>query len=109
MLDAANSFPAGSDRDRYLSAAVRWRAPYWDWAAVPPSGESVWPTIVTTPTISVILPNGTANISNPLYAYNFHPNSLEDQVEDMFWDPFTQWNESKRYVTLSNGSQSGGL
>lgn len=87
VIDAANSFPAGAVRRRYLAAAGRFRVPYWDWAAVPPNGESVWPTVVTTPTIGVTLPNGTANISNPLYAYNFHPNLLEDQVIDMFWDP----------------------
>lgn len=80
VLDAANSFPSGAVRERYLAAARRWRMPYWDWAAEPEDGSSVYPDSVRTPTIAVTLPNGTATIRNPLYSYRFHPLSVQDFV-----------------------------
>ena len=60
-------------RQRYAAAALSWRAPYWDWAAMPPEGESVYPASVTVPTVTVIMPNGTEEIPNPLSSYRFHP------------------------------------
>ena len=36
------------------------------------------PSSMTTRTVSVIMPNGTTAIPNPLYAYRFHPVSMSD-------------------------------
>ena len=78
IVDVVNEFPAGSQRQRYASAALSWRFPYWDWAAPPPSGQSVYPASLLSPTIKVTMPNGTTIIPNPLYSYQFHPVSKKD-------------------------------
>ncbi|KAI0392389.1 Di-copper centre-containing protein [Xylariaceae sp. FL0594] len=81
------------DRDRVQAAAKQFRIPYWDWAATPPSGESVLPvTIGGASTISVSGPNGVQNISNPLFSFTFQPFNTS-----YFQDsPFNEWNETKR-------------
>ena len=74
MQDVVGEFPAGSDRDRYSAAASTFRIPYWDWAAAPPSGQSVLPSSVgDSATVQVDAPNGTTTIKNPLFSYTFHP------------------------------------
>lgn len=78
IIDAVNDFPRGAQRQRYASAALSWRFPYWDWAAPPPSGESVYPSSMQSPTVNVTTANGTATIPNPLYSYQFHPISSSD-------------------------------
>jgi tyrosinase len=70
---AANEFPPGPTRDKYLTAAAALRLPYWDWAASPPSGENSTPMQLTASKIQVITPNGTQTIDNPLYSYQFVP------------------------------------
>lgn len=108
IIDAVNEFPAGPVRKRYAQAALRVRWPFWDFAAAPANGSSVWPQVITTETIQVILPNGTATIKNPLFSYQFHPVN----ATDMFFNPvspgpaivrsstnriqFASWNETKR-------------
>ncbi|KAK5135710.1 hypothetical protein LTR08_004696 [Meristemomyces frigidus] len=98
IIDAVNSFPAGAVRQRYAAAALSWRAPYWDWAAVPPVGQSVFPTSVTTPTVTVTMPNGTLEIPNPLYSYEFHP----VKPDDFYFNPFASWNVTMRFPTSWN-------
>ena len=75
-------YPAGSVRDQYVAAAANFRIPYWDWAAVPPVGQSVLPASVgASNTISVDGPNGAQSITNPLFSYEFKPldpNQLPD-------------------------------
>jgi tyrosinase len=83
IIDAVNEFPAGAIRQRYASAALTWRMPYWDWAVDPGAGLSVYPDILTSKTVQVSFPNGTRTIDNPLYSYKFHPVSSED----MFFAP----------------------
>lgn len=78
LVDAVNEFPAGSQRQRYASAALSWRFPYWDWAASPADGQSVYPASLQYPTINVTGPNGSTIIANPLYSYQFHPVSVQD-------------------------------
>lgn len=95
IIDAVNDFPAGVVRQRYLSAARSWRMPFWDWAALPEPGKSVYPSSVNSPTVVVTMPDGNRTIDNPLYSYKFHPLVSTD----MFFDPFTSWNETKRYPT----------
>jgi len=82
MQQIVGEFPAGSARDRYSAAASTFRIPYWDWAAAPPSGQSVLPASVGgSATVQVTAPNGTTTIKNPLFSYTFHPldpNELPD-------------------------------
>ncbi|QIW96023.1 hypothetical protein AMS68_001541 [Peltaster fructicola] len=95
ILAVVNTFPQGEQRSRYSRAAATWRHPYWDWATPPSDGGSVYPTSVSSPTVQVTLPNGTATIANPLYAFDFHPVS----VSDFYYNPFATWPETKRYPT----------
>jgi tyrosinase len=70
----AQQYPEGTVRNKYVASAANFRIPYWDWAAVPPSGESVLPSSVSSSaTIAVDGPRGTQNIWNPLYSYSFQP------------------------------------
>lgn len=71
-LDAANSFPAGPTRDKYVAAANTLRMPYWDWAKTPKYGNVI-PSQITDQMVTVTTPNGTARISNPLASYRYHP------------------------------------
>ena len=63
-------------------AAANFRIPYWDWAAVPPVGQSVFPSSVGgSPYVVVDGPAGTQTIANPLWSYQFKPlvpNDLPD-------------------------------
>lgn len=79
-----NEFPSGPVGARYAQAALSWRYPYWDWAAAPPANGSAFPASLTSPTIQVVMPNGTTTIDNPLYSYEFHPVS----VADFYYDPW---------------------
>jgi tyrosinase len=70
----ASYYEPGPIRDGYVAAAVRFRIPYWDWAAVPSSGNSVLPACVGgSPGVEVDGPNGTQRIANPLFSYEFNP------------------------------------
>jgi tyrosinase len=70
----ASLWPAGSERDEYVAAATIFRIPYWDWAAVPPAGQSVLPDSVGgSAFIMVNGPNGEQEIENPLFSYIFKP------------------------------------
>jgi tyrosinase len=64
----------------------RFRLPYWDWIKPLADGEPAFPTVISSPTISVTYPNNgtTATIPNPLYNYKFHPLS-----PTYFSPPFT--------------------
>ncbi|CZR68874.1 related to tyrosinase precursor (monophenol monooxygenase) [Phialocephala subalpina] len=70
----AQQYPAGPIRDRYVAAAANFRAPFWDWAAIPPDGQSVLPASVGgSPAVVVNGPAGTQTIANPLWSYRFQP------------------------------------
>lgn len=79
MTEAANEFPDGPLRQRYSQAAISFRIPYWDWAAVPSDGGPTMPDSVTSQSVNVTVPSGdnvtttTIQIANPLYSYVFHP------------------------------------
>ncbi|KAJ9648776.1 hypothetical protein H2199_000689 [Coniosporium tulheliwenetii] len=73
MLDVVAGFRNTSRYDFYVNAARTFRMPYWDWAAAPPEGQNSFPSSLTIRDVQVTLPNGTAVIPNPLYAYRFHP------------------------------------
>ncbi|THZ10344.1 Di-copper centre-containing protein [Aureobasidium pullulans] len=102
---AAQSFPAGATRDKYVSAARNWRYPYWDWAAAPCSGCKAFPALVSDQWATVTTPTGVQTIPNPLFRYDFHPVS----VSDMVYNPFASWDVTKRYPSswdASAGSQN---
>ena len=88
IVAVVNEFPSGPTRTRYAQAAMSWRHPYWDWAAEPSDGKSVLPTSMTSQTVTVMMPNGTSTIENPLYAYRFHQVSKED----FYYDPVFSFN-----------------
>jgi tyrosinase len=70
----ASFWPPGTVQDQFVAAAANFRIPYWDWAAVPPAGESVVPaSVYGSPTVTVDGPNGQQLIANPLYSYQFKP------------------------------------
>lgn len=78
IVAAVNAFPAGAQRQRYATAALSWRTPYWDWAAPPAAGQSVYPSSLSSPNVTVTTPNGTTTIRNPLHSYRFHPVSASE-------------------------------
>ncbi|RKF78107.1 Tyrosinase [Golovinomyces cichoracearum] len=74
IQEIAQRYPAGVMRDRYSAAAVKFRIPYWDWAATRSAGEKILPdSIVQSSGINVNGPNGRQLIANPLYSYRFQP------------------------------------
>lgn len=77
IIEAVQEFPYGRERRIFMKAAQTWRLPYWDWATTP-TGSTAFPTSLSSPTVTVYVPGGTAVIPNPLYAYQFHPVSIPD-------------------------------
>lgn len=70
----ASLYEVGPTRNRYVTAAQKFRIPYWDWAAVPEEGQSTFPiSIGGSPTMTVAGPSGAQVISNPLFSYTFQP------------------------------------
>ncbi|KAF8860872.1 Di-copper centre-containing protein [Acephala macrosclerotiorum] len=97
----AQQFPAGPIRDQYVTAAVNFRVPYWDWAAVPPPGQSVYPSSVGgSPAVVVNGPAGTQTIANPLWSYRFQPLD-PSQLPDA---PFSRYPQTLRYPTTQDAS-----
>ncbi|KAI9673898.1 MAG: hypothetical protein M1817_002104 [Caeruleum heppii] len=85
---------SGADREKYAAAAKDFRIPYWDWAAAPPTGESVLPpSIGGSDTVTVDTPKGALTIRNPLYSYTFQPLVPADLPDQ----PFVQWSTTLRY------------
>lgn len=113
IIEVVDEFPEGYLRDQYAAAAISWRAPYWDWAASPANGTSVYPTIVTQENVSVTTPNGVVEIANPLFSYQFHNVSASDfyfnpvsiafvprsSLASLTSQQFASWNQTKRFPT----------
>jgi tyrosinase len=69
-FDIVNELPNGDTKTKFQKLASQMRLPYWDWAM---NASPILPTSVSSPTISITYPNGTAaTIANPLYQYTFH-------------------------------------
>ncbi|KAI5244883.1 Di-copper centre-containing protein [Aureobasidium subglaciale] len=105
VQQAAQSFPAGATRNKYVAAAQNWRYPYWDWAAAPCSSCKAFPALLSDQWATVTTPTGIQTIANPLFRYDFHPVS----VSDMVYNPFASWDVTKRYPSswdASAGSQN---
>lgn len=98
----AAQYPQGPTRDRFVAAAKNFRIPYWDWAASPPSGQSVFPTSVGgSPTVMVDGPNGSQLIGNPLFSYQFNPLNATDLPD---W-PVSLGYSQQRSVTFRQSYQ----
>ncbi|KAE9382243.1 Di-copper centre-containing protein [Stipitochalara longipes BDJ] len=95
----AQLYPAGSVRDMYTTAAANFRIPYWDWAAIPAAGQSVFPASVGgSPYVVVDGPVGTQTIANPLWSYQFKP-LIPGDLPDF---PLNQYQQTVRYPTTKN-------
>ncbi|KAK8056801.1 hypothetical protein PG993_002028 [Apiospora rasikravindrae] len=95
----ASLYPAGPQRTRFQQAAQTFRMPYWDWAAMPPSNQSLLPfSVGGEPDITADGPNGPQLIANPLFTFTFKP--LDPSVFPEF--PFFEWNDTKRAPTPSS-------
>ncbi|KAK3989908.1 hypothetical protein QBC44DRAFT_326311 [Cladorrhinum sp. PSN332] len=97
----AKQFPAGALRDKYVKEAETFRAPYFDWASQPPAGGSAFPSILTSPNITVVDVDGkTKPTSNPLYRFTFHP------INPSPGDFPRQWSRYPYTVRYPNGTTS---
>lgn len=57
-----------------VAAAKTFRIPYWDWAAGPPAGQSIFPgSLWNSTAITVNGPAGVQTIANPLFDFQFKP------------------------------------
>ncbi|KAK0618206.1 hypothetical protein B0T17DRAFT_509756 [Bombardia bombarda] len=98
----ATWWPEGAPRQRYQAAAANFRIPYWDWAASPPSGQSVLPLSVGgSQYVEADGPNGVQTISNPLFAYTFQPFNATAMVQY----PWNIWESTVRSPT-TNGTDA---
>ncbi|KAF4867553.1 Tyrosinase [Colletotrichum siamense] len=88
----ATWFTDPNERAFYHAAAADFRIPYWDWAAAPPTGESVFLPDFESEGIQIYGPNGWQYIANPLYSYKFNP--LDPKVFSQ--GDFPNWTETKR-------------
>ncbi|KAK8205900.1 hypothetical protein HDK77DRAFT_379302 [Phyllosticta capitalensis] len=103
IQDVANALPESPDKASWVQSAKKWRAPFWDWAVLPPEGQTNVPDFLITPTINVTTPNGTQVIDNPLFQYRFHPLIPEDLKDDS--EPqFQQYQTTLRYPTSLTAS-----
>ncbi|KAL1844252.1 hypothetical protein VTJ49DRAFT_2309 [Mycothermus thermophilus] len=99
LYEMIASFWNETERPRYQAAAVRFRHPYWDWAAPPPHGESVLPqSIGGSSFVDIDGPNGRQRIANPLYSYMFRP--LDTSA--FTFGPWNTWTRTLRSPS-SNG------
>ncbi|QSZ35676.1 hypothetical protein DSL72_006798 [Monilinia vaccinii-corymbosi] len=98
----AGMYPPGPVRDKYIELAQCFRCPFWDWAIRPAEGQSVLPSSLMTPNITVNGPRGEQTIAHPLFSYQFHNLSAMDYPDA----PFNAWTETKRYPTSQNADAS---
>lgn len=77
-------------RQSWINAAASIRFPYFDWAAIPPSGQDAIPTSITSQQITVQGPNGQTTINNPLYSFNM-------PTENGVQYPWNYYNPTVRY------------
>jgi tyrosinase len=94
-----------------MYASLRtFRMPYWDAAAIPPSGTSSFPTIVQEKELEIEVPSGETttriSIPNPLYAYTFHTLLVQDFRDEaaVGQDPWILWDSTKRYPSSMDAS-----
>ncbi|KAG8819755.1 hypothetical protein FRC17_010343 [Serendipita sp. 399] len=99
VTDIANEY-RGDVKAKYVSAAQRFRIPYWDWAANPNLPDS----IAVGGKVTVNSPDGPKTLEeNPLYSYKFHPvyPNLDGLPRATRWDSY---KSTVRYPKLANAS-----
>ncbi|POR38793.1 Tyrosinase [Tolypocladium paradoxum] len=69
----ASTYPPQS-RQKYMDAAEKLRAPYWDWAA-----DSTVPSATVDLKVQVNAPNGQRSIDNPLYTFKIPPSVVNGE------------------------------
>ena len=97
----ANSWPAsggGISKSAAQAAAKNLRMPYWDWAAIPPSGQHVLPGAISGSTITIATQTGTQTIPNPLFRYSF----TQSEESALYYSPFNTWPATLRWPTSNN-------
>lgn len=88
----ANTYPSAT-KARYVNAANALRFPYFDWAAVPPSGGPALPTVLTDSSVTIQGPSGQQTIRNPLYGYVFRNN----QQSGLVYSTLNTYQKTLRY------------
>ncbi|PVI00116.1 Di-copper centre-containing protein [Periconia macrospinosa] len=91
-----SEFPDGKLKSNYTAALRDLRLPYWDWAAIPPTGEGSLPYSLQQPTLTVDLPTGPSEVPNPLYAFQFHSIPDWEAEDDERWKT---WQQTLRHPT----------
>ncbi|KAI9675858.1 MAG: hypothetical protein M1822_008867 [Bathelium mastoideum] len=88
----AASYKNAAQKATMQAAASTMRFPYWDWAAIPPSGGPDLPTSISTQYVTITQPNGTVQtVINPLYRHDFASTS------GLVYGPFVNWPSTLRY------------
>lgn len=96
VKDIANEYPA-AQKQKYVTAAEKFRIPYWDWAyyADPPD------VVTKQKEVTLTTPKGQRTLPNPLYQYTFHPKGRRNEFGDNFDDEakYEAWKSTMRYPT----------
>lgn len=99
LIQTIATFWPDDERQRFQDAARRFRIPYWDWAADPPSGQRVLPwSVGGSSYVDVDGPRGRQRIANPLFSYTFKPLNASafgwapvSHIFPQFWIILTCW------------------
>ncbi|KIM27071.1 hypothetical protein M408DRAFT_173274 [Serendipita vermifera MAFF 305830] len=109
VTDIANEYSTPALRERYVTAAQRFRIPYWDWAyyADPPDVITKQARITGLNT-----PQGPRDLDNPLYQYRFHNKVGHAEFGDGFdleriwegWPGTLRWPTNTRPTATSQAN-----
>ncbi|KAK7745478.1 hypothetical protein SLS53_002976 [Cytospora paraplurivora] len=93
----------GELKSRFEAAAADCRAPYFDWAALPPPSEDsrLPASIGDNPKINISGPSGIKKIANPLFSYAFKP-ADPGVFQDLA--PWANWSTTRRAPTSLDAS-----
>ncbi|KAG8798511.1 hypothetical protein FRC16_007116 [Serendipita sp. 398] len=98
MMEIANKYE-GAAKAKYVSAAQRFRIPYWDWAA-----NGVLPDIISSPKdVTVNSPKGPKTFKNPLFSYTFpDPLVFGDGLKDSNFETSSTFRQATSTFTDLN-------
>jgi tyrosinase len=66
-----------TESENFKRAASEFAMPYWEWAAYPPEGGSIYADDFGQPMINIYGPNGMQSIANPLFSYHFSQQDMQ--------------------------------
>lgn len=119
LIQQIASYYEGDELTLYQNAAADFRIPYFDWATLPPAGESLLPfSVGGRATVNASGPNGVQTIANPLYTYQFKPLNSTAFIQapvgpllscgnphtDLGTIQYNQWLTTVRAPTSDNGT-----